>query len=67
VNKMARLDDESTTIHLHKDTKPIINKEVLRRNRHGTHTQFKAAQQWQHAAALALRSRSIVRYKSQVS
>jgi len=66
VNKMVRLD-ESPTNHLHEDTKAIIGKERERRDRQGDHTLSKAAQQWQHAAALALRSRSRAHYKDNIN
>jgi len=63
VNKMARLNDESPTNYLHKDTNAIIGKERERRKRH---VKSKAAQQWQHAAALALRP-SRAHYQDQIN
>lgn len=64
---MVHLTDGWPTNHLHEDTKAIIGKERERRERHGTHAQSKAAQQWQHAAALALRSGSHAHYKDQIN
>ena len=61
---MSRLSDEPTAIHLHKDTKAIICRERETRKGQGAHTQSKAAQHWQHAAALALRSKSHAHYIS---
>ena len=60
---MVRLSDidESQANHLHGDTGAIISKERERRERHSAH--IKTAQQWQHAAALALRSRSRAHYQ----
>jgi hypothetical protein len=57
---MVRQKHEPTTIHLHEDTRAIIGKERESRERHAT-------QQWQHAAALALRSKSHAHYKDQIN
>jgi 5'-nucleotidase len=64
VNRMSRLSDDPTAIHLHEDTKAIICRERETRERQGTHTQSKAVQHWQRAAALALQSKSHAHYIS---
>jgi len=64
---MARGNDQSPTNHLHEDTTAIIGKERERRNRQGDRAQSKAIQQWQHAAALALRPRSRAHYKNHIN
>jgi len=67
VNKMVRLNHEPRTVHLHKDTKAIVGKERERRERHGDNTPSTATRQWQHAATLALRSKSHAHYKDQIN
>jgi len=66
VNRMARLSDQT---HLHVNTKVVINKERQWRERHNlpNESKSKGAQLWQHAAAVALQSRSYAHYKDQIS
>lgn len=64
---MARLAEQSPITHLDEGTSAVIDKERERRGKVGTSTLSGATQKWQHAAALALRSRSNAHYKDQIN
>lgn len=59
----------SDRTHLHVDTKAVIMKERQWREKHSTpnKSMSKGVQRWQHAAIVALVSRSYAHYKDQVS
>lgn len=64
---MASLTDDAQRDHLNEETNAAIGRERARRDKNDRSAKSDAAHKWQHAAALALRSKSSTHYKDHIN